>query len=195
MIIDIPNINKDPLLYVLDTLKKSKNDLWLEFGVFTGRTINLISSYTLEDVYGFDSFEGLPEFWRDGFDKGEFNLEGVLPEVNNNVKLIKGWFNDTLPLFLKNIKNSNITLLHIDCDLYSSTKYVLDTCLPYIKPGCFIIFDELVNYDGWDGDNGEFRALKEWVEENNKTIEWVGMNGSIGNHGGEHERVAIKIIK
>ena len=34
-------------------------------------------------------FEGLPEKWREGFDKGCFNRNGNLPQVNNNVELLK----------------------------------------------------------------------------------------------------------
>ena len=195
---NIPNVGNDPLTYVLHTefsnTIKHLNDLWLEFGVFRGSTINNMSNYTKDTVYGFDSFEGLPEFWREGFDAGAFNLEGQLPSVNNNVELIKGWFTETLPTFLEAHPSSNITLLHIDCDLYSSTKYVLDTCRYFIKPGCIVVFDELINYDGWDGDNGEFRAFNEWVQENDIKFEWIGMNGKIGDVGGIHERVALKIV-
>ena len=54
--------------------------LVLEFGVFSGKSINHIASRTNLQVYGFDSFEGLPEAWRDGFDQGAFRL-GSLPAV------------------------------------------------------------------------------------------------------------------
>lgn len=84
-------------------LRHKPNTLWLEFGVASGKTINYISQFTKDKVYGFDSFEGLPEKWRDGFDKGAFSRNGNLPQVNNNVELIKGWFNETLPDFIKNI--------------------------------------------------------------------------------------------
>ena len=65
--------------------------LWLAFGVFHGGTINYISNFTKNKVYGFDSFEGLPEKWRDGFEKGCFNMNGELPQVKENVALIKGF--------------------------------------------------------------------------------------------------------
>lgn len=59
------------------------HDLNLEFGVFEGKTINLCSSmYKDRQFYGFDTFEGLPEDWRDGFPKGFFNLNGNLPKIN-----------------------------------------------------------------------------------------------------------------
>jgi hypothetical protein len=50
-------------------LQHKPNTLWLEFGVATGTTINYISRFTNDKVYGFDSFEGLPENWREGYDK------------------------------------------------------------------------------------------------------------------------------
>ena len=37
--------------------------------------------FTNDKVYGFDSFEGLPENWRPGFEKGTFSLNGMLSFV------------------------------------------------------------------------------------------------------------------
>ena len=78
---NIPDIKTYPLKYVFENMKLThkSNTLWLEFGVYSGRTINYISKFTNDIVYGFDSFEGLPEKWRDGFDKGIFSTEGNLP--------------------------------------------------------------------------------------------------------------------
>jgi hypothetical protein len=53
--------------------------LFLEFGVASGRTINHIAKTRSGPVYGFDSFEGLPEDWRSGFSKGA--IAGNLPPV------------------------------------------------------------------------------------------------------------------
>lgn len=78
---NIPNVHAYPLTYVFEHMKlqHKPNTLWLEFGVASGKTINYISKFTKDKVYGFDSFEGLPEKWRDGFDKGAFNRNGNLP--------------------------------------------------------------------------------------------------------------------
>lgn len=189
---NIPDIKVFPLHYVFENLKlkHKENTLWLEFGVFSGTTINYISKFTPETVYGFDSFEGLPEKWRDGFDKGAFNRNGTLPFVNENVTLIKGWFNETLEEFIKQ-KNQKVSFIHMDADLYSSTKYILDTLKNYLDKDCVIVFDELVNYPGFDGDTGELRAFYEFVNENNVDYKWIGMNGTIG---GDHQSVAVIII-
>ena len=201
---NIPNIEMYPLNYVFEKLelKHKPNTLWLEFGVLSGRTINYISQFTNETVYGFDSFEGLPEKWRDGFDKGVFNTNGTLPLVNSNVVLIKGWFNMTLADFIKT-QNKKVSFIHMDADLYSSTKYVLDTLKDYIDKDCVIIFDEIVNYPGYEGNTGELKALYEFINENNVSYEWIGLNGTVaedfsnGNvdQTGHGQEAALKIHK
>ena len=191
----IPNINMYPLTHVFERMKlQHKPDtLWLEFGVFSGRTINYISRFTTDKVYGFDSFEGLPEKWRDGFDKGMFNQQGNLPAVNSNVTLVKGWFNETLPGFMESHKKK-VSFLHLDADLYSSTKYILDTLKDQLDTDCIVVFDELVNYPGFDGETGELKAWYEFITENKVDYEWIGMDGTpTGLLGYEHENVALVI--
>ena len=198
LIKNIPNINMYPLKYVFEVmnLKHKADTLWLEFGVYSGRTINYISSFTEDNVYGFDSFEGLPEKWRDGFDKGAFSTGGNVPtNINKNVILVKGWFNDTLIPFITS-ENKKISFIHIDVDLYSSTKYILNTLKNYFDKECVIVFDELVNYPGFDGDTGELKAFYEFINENDVKYEWIGMNGEPFNMiGYEHENVAVIIYK
>lgn len=53
----------------------SVEGLILEFGVWRGGTINHIAGKTKRTVYGFDSFEGLPEDWFTGVPKGHFRLD------------------------------------------------------------------------------------------------------------------------
>lgn len=55
-----------------------KDGLYLEFGVFQGTTINYIAQQKEnETIYGFDSFEGLPEDWGN-IKKGTFDM-GLCP--------------------------------------------------------------------------------------------------------------------
>jgi hypothetical protein len=197
MIQNIPDVGTYPLKYVFENmqLKQKENTLWLEFGVGNARTTNYISSFTNDPVYGFDSFHGLPEKWRDGFEVGCFSTGGVLPHVNPNVTLVPGLFQDTLINFLQE-QNKKISFIHIDCDLYSSTKFVLDSVKEYLDEDCIIIFDELVNYPGFDGDNGELRALHEFVTENNVDYEWIGMNGPpMFQSAYENQNVAMVVRK
>lgn len=192
---NIPNINTYPLTYVFEIMKlrHKPNTLWLEFGVASGRTINYISKFTKGKVYGFDSFEGLPEKWRDGFEKGMFHRNGNLPKVNSNVELITGWFHETLVNFIQT-KKRKVSFIHIDADLYTSTKFILEVLKDYMDKDCVIVFDELVNYPGFDGENGELKAFYEFITENRVDYEWIGMNGKpMGMVGYEHENVAVII--
>lgn len=86
-----------------ELLKKSieavtvADGLYCEFGVATGGTINYIASLIPQKpIHGFDSFEGLPENWREGMPKGTF-ARMDLPRVRPNVVLHKGWFDQVLP--------------------------------------------------------------------------------------------------
>ena len=134
--------------------------LWLEFGVARGRTINHIAALRDLPIYGFNSFEGLPEAWRTGFEKGA--LSAKLPTVPNNVTLVKGWFADTLPSFLAD-HAGRVSFLHIDCDLYSSTKTIFDLLTPRLSNGCVIVFDEYWNYPGWQ--HHERKAFAEFTDK------------------------------
>ena len=140
-------ITKDKLL-IFSLGKVSISGMWLEFGVFKGRDITVMAGETEQVIYGFDSFEGLPEDWTHFQKKGRFSLDGQLPIVPENVKLIKGWFEDTLPGFLEKHKES-VSFLHVDSDLYSSAKFVLRELNDRIVPGTIILFDDFLNYPGW----------------------------------------------
>ena len=149
--------------------KTKKNGSFLEFGVWKGKSIKIISELvgkrSSKIVHGFDSFEGLPEDWL-GFNdvKGKFNLHGKLPDVPKNVKLHKGWFHEILPKFLVE-NDESVSFLHIDSDLYSSAKTVLNLLRERIVVNTIIVFDEYFNYPNWQ--KGEFKAFQEFVKENN----------------------------
>lgn len=157
--------------------------MYLEFGVYSGKTINYISTKVpMETVFGFDSFEGLPENWRTGFEKGTFKTDS-LPDVNSNVVLIQGWFKDTLPGFVKT-HNENCAFIHIDCDLYSSTKTIFDNFKNKITPGTIIVFDEYFNYPNWQ--KGEYMAFQNFIKDTGLKYEYIGYVET-------HEQVAVRI--
>ena len=135
-----------------------------EFGVHRGTTIRLLAAKTLGAVFGFDSFEGLPEDWvREDFtmSKEKFKLDRN-PDVPDNVVLVTGWFKDTIPKWSRDYPG-NIGFMHIDCDIYSSTETVLSLLNDQIVEGTIIVFDELFNYPGWE--KHEHKALTEWCEK------------------------------
>jgi hypothetical protein len=149
--------------------------LILEFGVWSGKTINMIADYVgpSRQVHGFDSFEGLPEDWFGQFTKGRFHTQGKLPEVRSNVQLHVGWFDKTLPDFAAEHRE-NIAFLHVDCDLYSSTKTIFDLLGDRLVPGSVILFDEYFNYPGWR--EHEHRAFQELVQERSLKYRWIAYN-------------------
>lgn len=166
---------------------------WAEFGVNTGGSTHQIVHHL--SMYGtfhlFDSLKGIPEPWVMGsgtvYRKGHWSSGGHWPsftERDSRFVHHEGWFADTLPFDFK----AQLGLVHIDSDLYSSCKTVLDAIDPYLVEGTVMIFDELVDwgdvYPRWQ--EGEWRALQESGIE----IAWRGrskwaMSGVVVNrrHG------------
>jgi tetratricopeptide (TPR) repeat protein len=133
--------------------------LVLEFGVCFGASICQISTLVDQDVHGFDSFQGLPESWHREA-KGSYSTQGVIPSVPQNVILHDGWFEETLPRFVQQHPEP-VRFMNIDCDLYSSTKTVLEIFAKQIVPGTVIVFDEYIWNEHWRED--EFKAFQEAV--------------------------------
>lgn len=166
-------------------LKEQGGGSILEFGVFKGTTINHIAEKCPnKTVYGFDSFEGLPEPWEIRkdltYEKGYFNLNGEMPAVSPNVKLVKGLFEDTLPKWIIENKNMKVDILHIDSDLYSSAKTVLFNLNSMLTTETIIIFDELLRgnyYHLWE-NGGEWKAMNEWQTNFGRKLFAIGKTRS-----------------
>jgi hypothetical protein len=146
-----------------------QNGLILEFGVRHGTSIRQLASLTSKPLYGFDSFEGLPEDWHQE-SKEVYSTRGKIPKVPSHVTLIPGWFEETLPLFLER-HGEDVALINIDCDIYSSTKTVLDLLNPRIKKGTIIIFDEYIGNLHWEED--EHKAFMESVDQYQWNYEYL----------------------
>jgi hypothetical protein len=147
--------------------------LVLEFGVWKGESANFFAqNLPNSNVFGFDSFEGLEEDWY-GHDlpKGTFDLGGVLPKVEDNVTLIKGWFENTLPNFKQQIGEGRIGLLHMDADTYKPTSFVLNFLSSNISSGTIVIFDEYFGYPNWR--QHEFKAWQEFVLSHNVKYRYI----------------------
>lgn len=160
--------------------------LWLEFGVYRGRTITAIANNTTNTIYGFDSFEGLPEHWDEENPLGVYSLNGDMPlgaiagsnddnpgmydssptkiiqPWSRNIRLIKGLFADSLPLFLEEHK-APVAFINIDSDIYSSAKTVLDLLKDRIQNGTIITFDEICDYPTYR--EHEIKAFAEFLLE------------------------------
>jgi Tfp pilus assembly protein PilF len=161
----------------------SEEGLILEFGVRHGNSINQLAKLTISTVHGFDSFEGLPTEWHNE-SKESYSTKGIIPDVEKNVILYKGWFEDTLPEFSKKYPES-IRLINIDCDLYSSTSTILKILAPQIQSGTVLIFDEYIGNQHWKED--EFKAFQEAVNFNQWKYEYLAFSFFT-------KQVAVKIL-
>ena len=146
--------------------------LILEFGVRHGNSINQLAKLTNSPVYGFDSFEGLPTEWHNE-SKKSYSTKGIVPKVEKNITLYKGWFEDTLPEFSKKYTEA-IRLINIDCDLFSSTSTILKVLGPQIQSGTILIFDEYIGNQHWRED--EFKAFQEAVYFNQWKYEYLAFS-------------------
>ena len=63
--------------------------------------------------------------------------------------------------------------MHIDCDLYSSTIDCLFGLNDFIVPGTVLLFDEYMMLNNGESDDGEHRALVEWMEKFDRQVEYL----------------------
>lgn len=147
--------------------------LVLELGVAGGTGVRLFSEILARQgrqITGFDSFIGLEEDWTGhhrGREKGSFGQKGILPDVPENVTLIKGWVQDTLPPFLDRTKTAPVSFVHMDMDTYTPTRFALQALSGRLHKGSVILFDELYGYPGWR--EHEWKALSEVMDPDSFT--------------------------
>ena len=208
--IKIPNLGDFHDTYWKQVVPNVQVDgLWLEFGVFRGRSIQKISSLTFKTVYGFDSFEGLHEYWDENNPKGVYSSNGKIPAGaiigsnhsmfdpsdtqniepwNKNVTLIKGYFENTLKPFLNEHKEK-VAFAHIDSDLYSSCVTVLSELTPRFVNGSIICFDEFLDYPSYR--DHEIKAFAEFLQKTGFSYEPLIYNSV----GAQYTQACVRLIK
>ncbi len=149
---------------------RGEQPLYLELGVYRGRTIRYWASHLTSPkarFVGFDSFAGLPEDWQPNARRGSFSV-GTPPEVDDaRVTFVVGWFDETLPSYEP--PSHDQLIVNLDCDLYSSTRCVLEWLEGWLQPGTLVYFDDLFNRDH------QWRALREWLAGSGKAARPVAM--------------------
>jgi O-methyltransferase len=139
---------EDLYRYVSDALLEGNKKTidFLEFGVYDGASIGewcALNQSARSRFFGFDSFEGLPADWHSGKRKGAFSTGGKPPEIADpRVSFVAGWFQNSLRPFVASYRPQSQLVIHVDCDLYSSTLYCLATLDPVISPGTLIVLDD-----------------------------------------------------
>lgn len=117
------------------------------------------------EYFLFDSFEGLPpateadgeyaKTWQQDT-RGETYYDNCRAPIEfaeramrltgaPNYKLVKGWFENTLPEF---VPPSPIAILRLDGDWYESTMVALESLFKHLSPDGIVILDD---YYAWDG--------------------------------------------
>ena len=151
---------------------------YLEFGCNGGMTFALAHREARRHAHGarlwaFDSFQGLPApkgdkddhpMWVEHTLATDLSRFHQLCSANgihrSSYEVVPGFYENTLPAMGSQEGPEDIALVFVDCDLYSSTKDVLEFLLPRLKHGMIIGFDD---YHCWSADqlSGERQAMLE----------------------------------
>jgi O-methyltransferase len=160
---------------------------YAEFGCCGAMTFGLAHRFLKQyghpgKMWAFDSFCGLPAprvpedshpIWVPGSaamqveDFRKACREHDISETDYTI--VPGFYEDTLREQAQGPRPTNICLAFVDCDLYSSTKEVLDFLMPRLKHGMIIAFDD---YYCWSASqaSGERKACAEYFRDN---PEWI----------------------
>ncbi len=139
-----------------------KDGLIMEFGVARGGFMRRLETHWTGKIYGFDSFEGLPEDSGSHWAKGMYAVPDWQDiKYQPHIELVVGLFADTLGGFLA-AHPGPVGYAHIDSDIYSSAKCVLDHLAPRLEIGSILHFDEIKCYGGCED---EMRAFEEYMTD------------------------------
>jgi hypothetical protein len=178
---NIPNINKDPLKYVLYKKKIDKNYVWLNFSKKIGNYENTISNFTNNKVFS---------ICIDDNDNYSNNL------INNNVITYFGNLPKNICNFILNNEDFLISFIHIDFNDYHYTKEIFEKLYKRINNDCFIIINKFLNFDGYLLN--DLHAFYEFTQRYNIQFKYIGINGVFSlnpnNVLNSSTSVAIKII-
>lgn len=150
------------LLHTADTLRAAvalakRAGPTVELGVRFGASARVLIAAGAVPFIGFDSFDGLPEAWH-GVPQGAYSTRGARPELGPQAQLEAGWFSASVPRWVE-AHGAPLRLVHIDCDLYSSTRDGLGALAPLVQPGTILAFDDYFGNPHWEED--EHRAFLE----------------------------------
>ncbi len=120
-----------------------------EIGVYRGGGARILAEvFKSKQIHLFDTFEGMPEVDKKE-DNTEYQKKGLYNDTSlslvknflsefNNIKFYKGLFPETAD----SVKNKKFCFVHIDTDIYQSTKACLEFFYPKMVLGGVIICDD-----------------------------------------------------
>mmetsp|Transcript_8999 Transcript_8999/g.31536 ORF Transcript_8999/g.31536 Transcript_8999/m.31536 type:complete len:186 (+) Transcript_8999:359-916(+) len=173
------------LAVAVDAARGRAGDV-LECGVYHGRSLRMFRELTDRPMHGFDSFEGLPEAWGHepaaSYSYARDTGGAQLPSVDG-AQMHAGWFSDTLPPFLaKQAPGYAPAIVHLDCDLYSSTMDVLAALGKAARDGTagglegtVLVFDDyLGGHETWMQD--QHKALLDAANDFGWRYEYIALS-------------------
>jgi O-methyltransferase len=150
-----------------------------EVGVYKGGTARLLATTLAhKSIHLFDTFDGMPEVteW-DWHKKGDFadtslaSVKSYLQELDN-VNLYPGLFPETA----KDMTEDEFCLVHVDVDIYESTKAVVEYFWPLLVSGGVMVFDDY-NVPTCQGTN---KAVDEFFESRGLSVTVSGADKLCG---------------
>jgi len=168
--------------------QKKINGALVECGIAEGGTAAMmaLTNKALGEItrpkWFFDSYEGLPEPTPEDYEGGKTGhfirplpkgaCLGTIEQVSKlmfetlgfpkeEIHLVKGWFQDTVPKDREKI--GPIAVLRLDGDWYESTKIPLENLFDQVTPGGYIIIDDYATCFG------SKKAIEEFRSERNLT--------------------------
>ncbi|SEG86549.1 Methyltransferase domain-containing protein [Thermomonospora echinospora] len=152
---------------------------WVELGFGSGESAMQIRDIAERAglkmiLHGFDSFQGLPEDWGGEAKRGDYTFPRP-PLDPPGVRVHQGWFHEAIPQALPDLADQ-IGFVHVDCDLYSSTRTAFSLLGERLGPGTVIHFDEYWNY--LEAEEGELKAFGEFVDGRELGFRYLGYNAN-----------------
>jgi len=162
---------------------------YLEFGVYEGTSIKGAAIYWRNigskpiKFYGFDSFKGMkPEVGDEHPFYTKFDFSTEFKEIKKRflnipeIKLVPGFFQDTLKKDPNEYGINKAGIIMMDCDLYSSSKIAFNFIKRIVIEGTILILDDYFGYKG-NKNKGVRAAFQEFIKENNVVCEQISQYG------------------
>eukprot|EP01062_Namystynia_karyoxenos_P052729 TRINITY_DN42358_c0_g1_i1.p1 TRINITY_DN42358_c0_g1~~TRINITY_DN42358_c0_g1_i1.p1 ORF type:complete len:281 (+),score=47.11 TRINITY_DN42358_c0_g1_i1:69-845(+) len=148
---------------------------FVECGVARGGSLGVMAGCTAENdiVWGFDSFQPMPALTAEDEGDGEHSV-GMdcsggrgsvdttfatmgLPRPAGRVRVVEGWFQDTLRPLQSSGALGPIALLRLDCDWFAATSLCLEVLYPAMMPGGVVLVDDYGTFHGCRKAVDDFR--------------------------------------
>lgn len=188
-------VNINIILKMADQASGVPGD-FAECGVYRGSTLVPLALWCSQrglskTVWGFDSFEGFDESIVPDLEMGgptfgkrvggfnETSYEELLAKVqrlrlNDQVRLVKGYFQDTLV----RAADRQFSFVHLDCDIYASYRICLEFFYPRMALGGIILLDEY-NDPPWPGCT---KAVDEFMADKPERLAGITMDNHTKSH-------------